>query len=91
MNKGRTFRTYEYLRGINSIGEAIVTIFGRLGLCEVPHLEMLNEMFVLRKLVFLSADLKSTQNSTLFSCVPHQNPTSGSRVTQIVSLTNYAN
>ena len=37
--------------------------------------------FASGKLVFLNADLKSTQNSSQFSCVTHQNRTSGSRVT----------
>ena len=37
------------------------------------------------KLVFLNADLKSTQNSTPFSCVKHQNRTSGSRVQDVLT------
>ncbi len=47
--------------------------------------------FAIRNLLFLSIDLKSTQNSRQFSCVTHQNRTSSSQFTTLMRSANYAN
>ncbi len=47
--------------------------------------------FAVGNFMFLNADLKSTQNSTVHTCVTHQNRTSGYWVVWLISLANYAN
>ncbi len=47
--------------------------------------------FPIEKLIFLIADLESTRNSTVFSCIIHQNRISGCRSRILTSSANYAN